>query len=249
MYESGFATTPNQASRGNPGPLEGWVLPSRGLLWPTSPRGSTCHGTGDTRMNQCILFLDFAIMIKMLNRFDLTANDEASLAVSRGTGARVPLRGVTARRTRHGDTTALLLQQTYNLDEGVHAHIILAHHHHATMHASPTVSGMHPTRHLPTGWYIFNIAFLKQASPRADDAPLLRLSWSYSDPTLADDEHDDERNGDDPPEELPPQDVLPSMLFRARAPTACLYKPLGDIGDLVDDLTLAPEPGALNSQS
>lgn len=90
-----------------------------------------------------------------------------------------------------------------------------------------------------TGWYIFNIAFLKQAPPRADDVPLLRLRWAYTDPTATDAENDNS-DGEQPPEELPPQDVLPSMLFRARAPAACLEKPLGDIGDLVDNLALAP---------
>lgn len=50
--------------------------------------------------------------------FDLTANDEASLVISRSNGARVPLRGVTARRVRHAATQAVLLRQAYNLDEG-----------------------------------------------------------------------------------------------------------------------------------
>lgn len=170
------------------------------------------------------------------HRFDLTANDEASLVVSRSNGARVPLRGVTARRTRHGTTQALILRQVYDLDEGVHAH-----HHHAASSNALT----HPPTRAPhhTGWYTFNIAFLKQAPTRTDDVPLLRLRWGYSDPTVADDEHD--RNSEDPPEELPPQEVLPSMLFRARGPDACLDKPLGDIGDLVDDLTLAPAPGTV----
>lgn len=94
-----------------------------------------------------------------------------------------------------------------------------------------------------TGWYTFSIAFLKQAPTRADDVPLLRLRWGYSDPTAPDDDHDRD-DDNEPPEELPPQEVLPSMLFRARAPDSCLDKPLGDIGNLVDDLALAPAPGA-----